>query len=378
MSRHEEEKGRTVNISIPEAQRFAIVYENENGKIYQGDNVVVMNSLVPEMEGAIKCAYLDPPYNNGEQYEHYSDKEISEDWIKSIEKRIDLIKYLLSEDGSLWISIDDGEMPYLRVLCDKIFKKENFVATIIWNHRKSRENRRAFSFNHEYIVVYAKNYKSFKKSRNSIPLSDEVLSRYKNPDNDEKGVWQSVSATAQAGHATGSQFYEITSPSGMKFFPPPGRCWAFPEERMLAMIAEGRITFGPHGKSVPRLKKYKAEVTRGLTPETIWLADDVGTTDDAKKHFIKMFPEEAVFDTPKPERLLERIMQIATNHGDLVLDSYLGTGTTAVVADRMGRKFIGIEQGDHAQSICVRRMQLNSPTNKFQPLEDTPIQQSLF
>ena len=341
-----------------------VAFSADNGKIYHGENLAIMNLLKSEYSEQVKCVYLDPPYNNGEKYAHYSDNIDSSEWISNLKLRFEAIRRLLRDDGSMWVSIDDNEMPYLRIAADQVFGRKNFVATIIWNHRKTRENRRAFSFNHEYILVYAKNAKAFKSVRNALPLSKEVMLRYKNPDADPRGPWQSVSANAQAGHATASQFFEIIGPTGKRFSPPPGRCWTYSETNMHQQIQEGRIWFGKDGTSVPRIKKFLSEASAGMTPETIWLADDVGHTDGAKKDFLAMFPGMEVFDTPKPERLLERILAIATDAGDLVLDPYLGTGTTAAVAHRLGRRFIGIERGDHCLSICVERMKRVQQTSE--------------
>jgi adenine-specific DNA-methyltransferase len=232
------------------------------------------------------------------------------------------------------------------------------VTTVIWQQRTTRENRRVFSYNHEYLLVYAKNFKIFCESRHGLPLTDDVLGRYVNKDNDPRGPWQSVSANVQAGHAVASQFYTIMGPNGTKHVPPNGRCWCYNEERMLREIAAGNVSFGKAGAGVPRIKKFLAKNnTKGLTPETLWLAKDVGTNDSAKKHLHTMFPGETLFDTPKPEALIARVLRIASQEGDLVLDPYLGSGTTAAVALKTGRKFIGIESGDHAASIVAQRLQ---------------------
>jgi adenine-specific DNA-methyltransferase len=212
--------------------------------------------------------------------------------------------------------------------------------------------------NHEYVLVYAKSAEFFKKSRNYLDINADVLSRYKNPDNDHRGSWQSVSATAQAGHAVASQFYEIIAPNGRRHVPPKGRCWIYNESQMLDEIQKGNIWFGAKGNGVPRIKKFLSERKIGLTPETLWTAEDVGTTDIAKKHLLQILRDQDVFDTPKPESLLKRILTIATNPDDLVLDAYLGSGTTAAVAQKMGRQFIGIELGNHAITHCVERLRL--------------------
>jgi adenine-specific DNA-methyltransferase len=184
-----------------------------------------------------------------------------------------------------------------------------------------------------------------------------VKDRYKNPDKDPRGSWQSVSANAQAGHATSSQFYTLIAPNGKRHEPPEGRCWLYTKEKMDVEISNGNIWFGKDGNGAPRIKKFLSDVTKGLTPETLWFADDVGTNDFAKKHLLSLFKEEGLFDTPKPEELIARVIHISTNPSDLVLDSFLGSGTTAAVAHKMGRRYIGIEMGEHAKTHCIPRLQ---------------------
>lgn len=326
--------------------------------VVQGDNLTAMKILQEEFAGKVRCAYLDPPYRNGERYTHYLDDLQHEEWLEQVVARVSSVADFLTSDGSMWLSIDDTEVHYLKVALDKIFGRDNFVTTVIWQQRTTRENRRVFSNNHEYLLVYAKNLKIFAESRHGLPLTDDVLGRYVNKDNDPRGPWQSVSANVQAGHAVASQFYTIVGPNGSKHVPPNGRCWCYNEERMLREIASGNVSFGKAGTGVPRIKKFLAKnSTKGLTPETLWLAKDVGTNDSAKKHLHTMFPGETLFDTPKPEALIARVLRIASQDGDLVLDPYLGSGTTAAVALKTGRKFIGIEAGEHAASIVAQRLQ---------------------
>ena len=217
---------------------------------------------------------------------------------------------------------------------------------------------KVFSNNHEYVLVYAANAREFKRSRNLLPATDVLLSRYANPDHDPRGAWQSVSANAQDGHATTAQFYEITAPNGKRHRPPEGRCWGYSLEKMQAEVQAGNIWFGKTGNGVPRIKRFLRDSKVGLTPETLWRADEAGTNDGAKKHLLQMFPDQPVFDTPKPESLLARILHIATDPGDWVLDPYLGSGTTAAVAHKMGRRYVGVEQGDQAVTHCARRLRM--------------------
>lgn len=347
--------------------------EDSQNILICGDNKKVLTELRPICEGNIKCIYIDPPYNNGESYCYYNDKATEEIWLSNIRNVLVELKRFLTKDGSIWISIDDSEMAYLRVEADKIFGRENFAGTIIWQQRKSRENRAVFSVNHEYILVYAKDIKSFKKSRNLLPVDKEfVNAKYKNPDNDPRGPWQSITATAQGGHATSNQFYTLVSPNGTPHDPPRGRCWIYGEERMKREIADGNIWFGRNGNGVPRLKKFLRESNVGLVPETIWTSDMVGTSDSAKKQLMAQFPTERdVFDTPKPEGLIKRIIEIGSNEGDYVLDCYLGSGTTAAVAHKLNRHYIGIEINPHMSEITARRLNLDSRVDfSFYNFED--------
>lgn len=328
--------------------------------LIHGDNKDVLAELWPEYASKIRCIYIDPPYNNGETYHYYDDKNNQGDWLRDMRCVLNLLKPLMSKDGSIWISIDDSEMAYLRVEADRIFGRENFAGTIIWQQRKSRENRAVFSCNHEYILVYAKDLKEFKKKRNLLPVgADFIDSKYKNPDNDPRGPWQSVTANVQAGHAVPSQFYTVISPTGVRHDPPKGRCWIYNEERMKREIAQGNIWFGRDGSNTPRVKKFLRDAKIGLTPETIWLADEVGTSDSAKKQLMTLFPEkENIFETPKPEELLKRIIEIASNEGDYVLDCYIGSGTTIATAHKLNRHYIGIEIGNQMSELVVKRMNM--------------------
>jgi len=325
--------------------------------IIKGDNCAVCDCLMKEFSSKVKCIYIDPPYNNGEEYAHYSDVFSHEQWLDNMRAIISRLFRLLSEDGSLWISIDDNEVHYLKVLCDEIMGRSSFVTTIIWQQRTTRENRRAFSNNHEYILVYAKDPVEFKKARNLLSVDDAVLARYKNPDNDPRGPWQSVSLNVQAGHAVSSQFYSITAPGGKVFNPPNGRCWIYNQERMQREITENNIWFGTDQNSTPRKKKFLRDAKLGLTPETLWLSSAVGTTNDAKKQLLALFPSMIVFDTPKPESLIRRIFEIATNEGDLVLDAFLGSGTTAAVAHKMNRSYIGIDISVESIDYALSRLE---------------------
>ncbi len=200
--------------------------------IVQGDNISVLTDMAKNHAKTVDCVYIDPPYNNGEMYSFYQDRISHNEWLSYMEKVISLLKVVLKDNASLWISIDDGEMHYLKVLCDEIFGRDKFITTIVWQQRNTRENRKTFSNNHEYILVYSPSPNKFKKRRNLLPITEEILERYANPDNDPRGPWQSITANVQAGHAVPSQFYEITAPNGKKHNPPQGRCWVFNQHIM--------------------------------------------------------------------------------------------------------------------------------------------------
>ena len=333
------------------------VSENDifDNRLIHGDNLLALKALEQEFAGKVKCIYIDPPYNTGSAFEHYDDGVEHSLWLSLMRERLVILWRLLSNDGSFWISIDDYEMPYLRVLMDEVCGRESFVASNVWQKRYSRENREAIGDVHEYILLYAKSRDAFKTSRNLLPLTDEQKKVYKNPTKDPKGPWRTIPITAQAGHATKSQFYSIVSPSGKTFDPPTGNCWRYSKDAFERLRAEGRIYFGKGGNSQPTTIRYLSEVS-GAVPWTWWPHDEVGHNDEAKKEMLSLFNKETLFETPKPERLLHRIIHIATNPGDLVLDSFLGSGTTAAVAHKMGRRWIGIELGEHCHTHCLPRL----------------------
>ena len=324
--------------------------------IIQGDNLQILKSLLPLYGGKVKCVFIDPPYNSQSAFEHYDDKLEHAQWLTMMYPRLQLLKELLTEDGSIWITLDDNESHYLKVMCDEIFGRKNFVANIVWQKRYSRENREAIGDAHDHLLVYAKNSMEFKKVRNLVPMNETQAKVYKNPNNDPKGRWRGIPMTAQAGHATPEQFYEIVSPSGKSFRPPEGRCWGVSRATYDRLLEEGRIYFGKNGDSQPNIIRYLSEV-KGVVPWTWWNHEDHGHTDEAKKESQLLYGKDETFSSPKPERLMEKILYIATNKGDMVLDSFLGSATTTAVAHKMERHYIGIEMGDHAQTHVIPRLE---------------------
>ncbi len=328
--------------------------KSENMLIH-GDNLLALRALEQNYTGKIKCIYIDPPYNTGSAFEHYDDGIEHSLWLSLMKPRLEILRNLLKEDGSLWISIDDNECHYLKVMCDEIFGRPNFIANVVWQKRTSPEARYRLGAAHDHILVYGKDGFAVKNNFNQLPASETRKNDFKNPDNDPKGPWASVDITGMAGHATASQFYEIIAPNGDVHNPPKGRCWVFAKKNFDKLVSENKIWFGKDGSAKPRLKRYLFEL-EGQNSWTWWTNIEVGHNQEAKKETLSLFGDSSVFETPKPERLIHRIIQIATNEGDIVLDSFLGSGTTAAVAHKMRRKWVGIELGEHSVTHCLPRL----------------------
>ena len=325
---------------------------NTQNMLIHGDNLLALKALEQEYAGKVKCIYIDPPYNTGNAFEHYDDGVEHSLWLNLINIRLKILRNLLANDGSIWISIDADESHYLKVLCDEIFGRKNFVEEGIWQRAYAPINlKKTLSRSHDTILVYAKNIISLEF--NKLPRSEDANNRYKNPDNDIRGLWKS--SDFSVGPAVKEKIYPITIPSGRIVTPPEGRCWLLTKTRYQEFLDDNRIWFGPKGDAIPSIKKFLSEVKDGMTPMTLWTYQEVGHNQDAKKE-TKIFNSDNVFATPKPEKLIERIIMLASNKGDLVLDSFLGSGTTAAVAHKMGRRYIGIELGEHAKTHCFPRL----------------------
>lgn len=320
--------------------------------LIHGDNLLALKALEHKYAGKVKCVYIDPPYNTGSAFEHYDDNLEHSTWLSLMKPRLELLRNLLSDDGSIWISIDDDEGHYLKVLCDEILGRNNFVNTCIWHKKHTRANdAKWFSDNHDFILVYAKNKLNWRP--NLLPRTEESTKGYANPDNDPRGVWASGPCHAKTPNE--KDIYPITTPSGRVVMPPSGTSWRFSEKKMSVLIADNRIWFGDKGSNIPRYKRFLTDVKDGFVPTTLWFRDEVGDNQEAKKE-VKAINSVSVFETPKPERLIQRILTLGTNEGDLVLDSFLGSGTTAAVAQKMNRRYIGIEMGNHAYTHCKVRL----------------------
>lgn len=325
---------------------------NTQNMLIHGDNLLALKALEAKFSGKVKCVYIDPPYNTGSAFEHYDDNLEHSQWLSLMKPRLELLRNLLSEDGSLWISIDDDEQAYLKVLCDEIFGRNNFVCNVIWEKKYSPQNdAKWLSDSHDFIMVYAKIKETWRP--NLLPRTEEMNARYKNPDNDPRGPWKPADFSVRTYNANCD--YPITLPSGRVVNPPASRAWVSNKETFEKLVADNRIWFGADGNNVPSKKKFLSEVKQGSVSKTIWFRDEVGDNQEAKNE-VKEFNSKEVFATPKPERLIQRVLTLATNPGDLVLDSFLGSGTTAAVAHKMNRRYIGIEMGSQAYTHCKIRL----------------------
>ena len=359
-------------------------HNEDNGSenmIIRGDNLEALKALLPRYEGRVKCIYIDPPYNTGNEGWVYNDNvndpkikkwlgevvgKEGEDltrhdkWLCMMYPRLKLLQKLLADDGAIFISIDDTEVSNLRLLMDEVFGANNFVTTVIWHKNYApKSSAKFFSEDHDYITVYAKNKMAW--IPNLLPRTEEQDKIYKNPDNDPRGLWRPDNLSARNPYSLG--LYSITCPSGRVIpGPPAGRYWVVSEEKFKQMDADGRIYWGKDGNNIPAPKRYLSEVKQGRVPQTIWEYEEVGHTQDAKKDLKAIFDGEMPFDTPKPYRLIERILQIASDSDSIILDSFAGSGTTAHAvlnmnkADGGHRKFILVEMMDYADSITAKRV----------------------
>lgn len=322
-----------------------------DNKLIFGDNLLALKALEQEYAGKVKCVFIDPPYNTGSAFTHYDDGLEHSIWLSLIRDRLEIIRSLLSDDGSLWITIDDNEAHYLKVLCDEVFGRRNFVANVLWQKRTSPDARIHLGGAHDHILVCAKKVERVKF--NKLSISTEQNKNFKNPDNDPRGAWASTDFTAQGWRP--NQMYAIEGPNGLLYEPPPGRCWGSIEGEYKRLLSENRMWFGKDGSARPRVKNYLSE-SGGISSWTWWTNSEVGHNQEAKKEINYLFGAENAFDTPKPERLLKRVLEIATNPGDLVLDSFAGSGTTGAVAHKMGRRWIMIELGEHCHTHIIPRL----------------------
>lgn len=328
-----------------------------DNRLIHGDNLLALKALEQEFAGKVKCIFIDPPYNTGAAFEHYNDGVEHSVWLSLMRDRIELLHALLAEEGSLWITIDDNECHYLKVLCDEIFGRNNFVSSFAWEKDKGRRGDTDISSAHDHVLLFAKNREVWRKQRNLLPRTEAHNARYRNPDNDPRGPWlQGDNGTAKSGGENAR--FEITLPSGKIVQPPKGNFWRFSPANFKQARSENRVWFGRKGNSLPIIKRYITEVQDGIVPRTWWTAEEAGSNQSAKRdHLRKLFPDIEPFSTPKPEELLKLILTISSNESDWVLDSFGGSGTTAAVAHKMRRRWITIELGKHCTSHLLPRVQ---------------------
>ncbi len=357
----------------------------DDNLIIHGDNLKALKALLPKYAGQVKCIYIDPPYNTGNEKWAYNDnvnspmmKEWlhkvvdSEDltrhdkWLCMMMPRLKLLRELLREDGVIFISIDDNEQHHLRMLMDEVFGEENFVANIVWQKKYSpQSDSKYFSDMHDFLLVYAKKKNDGTETsgwiRNLISRTDEQNARYKNPDNDPRGPWKAADFSVK----TYSEAYDyaVTTPSGRVVNPPNGRAWATSEKNFTEWVKDNRIWFGQEGKNVPAVKIFLSEVQDGTVPLSLWLREEVGDNEEARKEIKDIFTEaDLPFNTPKPVRLIKRILQLATDKNSIILDSFAGSGTTAHAVlklnkeDGGNRKFILVEMEEYADTITAERV----------------------
>lgn len=342
------------------------VFDN---RLIFGDNLLALKALEQEFSGKVKCVFIDPPYNTGSAFTHYDDGLEHSIWLGLMRDRLEIIRRLMADDGSLWITIDDNECHYLKVLCDELFGRSCFIADIAWKRRDGAPNDRKIGSTYDHVLVYARErLGTAKKTKaeeafNLMQRTEKADSQYQQYEEpfgfDERGPFRKVDST---GNAKGGRFaqslnYPVTNPfTGERVFPRKGRCWVYSETDMLAMVADRRFFWGKDGKAgTPMRKLFKSEAKAGMSAPTIW--DDVGLNQHAAREIELLFAEKASFETPKPEGLMRRIIEIASNPGDLVLDSFAGSGTTGAVAHKMGRRWIMCELGNHCHTHIIPRLQ---------------------
>ena len=338
---------------LEEAGELSVAGVDTANMLIQGDNLEALKALLPFYAGQVKCIYIDPPYNTRSAFEHYDDNLEHTRWLSLMWPRLEILRDLLADNGSIWVSIDDNEGHYLKVIMDEIFGRKNFIANVVWQKSyTSNQTAKFMSDTHDHILFYARDIGSLTVGK--VTRTEDQKKTFRNPDNDPRGPWKAENLSAGKYYAAGQ--FEIIGPTGKNFFPPKNRYWRMNEEVYESWLADGRITFGVKGEGRPMLKKYLQEMDEGLTPNSWWAHQEVGSNKLASTDLKGLFPGQEVFGNPKPEALIGRILQLATNPGDLVLDSFLGSGTTAAVAHKMGRRWIGIEMGEHAVTHCAPRL----------------------
>ena len=347
-----------------------------DNRLIKGDNLLALKALEAEFAGKVKCVFIDPPYNTGSAFTHYDDGLEHSIWLGLMRDRLEILRRLLSDDGSLWITIDDNEAHYLKVVCDEIFGRTNFVSNVVWQKKSSPQaNATWLSDSHDHVLVFAKNKAAFRPRL--LPRTGEQDAIYKHSDEWDgldasgkrygRGPWFPGDFTLSlASGQRGKQFaktgqsdniYPITTPSGKVVYPASGRAWAYVQSSFQTLLSDKKVHFGKKGDSKPTIKRFLSDMEKGgVVAMTTWHYSEVGENRTAAQE-MKTFNEDEPFSTPKPEKLIHRIVHIATEVGDLVLDSFAGSGTTGAVAHKMGRRWIMVELGEHCHTHIVPRLQ---------------------
>jgi adenine-specific DNA-methyltransferase len=320
-----------------------------DNRLIFGDNLLALKALEAEFAGKVRCVFIDPPYNTGSAFEHYDDGLEHSIWLSMMRDRLELIRRLLDDDGSVWITIDDNEAHYLKVLCDEVFGRSHAIGTIVWQHSiQGKNDAKLFSLHHNYLLAYRKS-ESF--NRNLLPRTAEHNVNYGNPDSDPNGPWRA--GDVRSPNYRENLRYEVVTPGG-NVIPPPANGWRWSRNTFEEKVGTGEITFVNDETRV--LRKIYLKDQQGRVPESIWFGNEVGTSREATGHIVALLGEAMSFDTSKPEALVQRVLEIATNAGDLVLDSFAGSGTTGAVAHKMGRRWIMVELGDHCHTHIIPRL----------------------
>jgi adenine-specific DNA-methyltransferase len=322
--------------------------------LVQGDNLQTLKALLPLYRAQVKCIFIDPPYNTKSAFEHYDDNLEHSQWLSMMLPRLQLLREFLREDGSIWVTIDDNEGHYLKVLMDEVFGRDCFVTSFAWQKTLTRRNdAKVVSAAHDHVLLYGRVAGTARLSR--LEADAKQRATYTNRDNDPRGDWLAI--PLHAPNLRPNLTYPIITPGGRELWPPAGRCWSTTREQFDMLNSDGRVYFGRDGNGMAQRKKFWSESEGTVVPWTWWPYEETGENREATREAKELALEAAAFDTPKPERLIHRALSLATNPGDLVLDSFLGSGTTAAVAHKMGRRWIGIEMGEHAQTHCLPRLE---------------------
>lgn len=327
-----------------------------DNRLIFGDNLLALKALEQEFTGKIKCVFIDPPYNTGSAFQHYDDGVEHSIWLSLMRDRLEIMRRLLSDDGSLWITIDDNEAHYLKVLCDEVFGRANFVANLAWHKRVSPANdAKFFSGDFDHILVIAKQKEIWRPNR--LEKNESQIANYRNPDNDPRGAWNSAAYTcAKTADERPNLYYAITNPfTGREIWPSRTRVWAYDRNTHERNVEGGLLYWGKKGEArMPRIKKFLKQ-SKPVVPRAIWSYEEAGHNQESRLEIDRLFPGDP-FTTPKPERLLKRVMEVATNPSDLILDSFAGSGTTGAVAQKMRRRWIMVELGEHCHTHIIPRL----------------------